>query len=59
MRRTAFVKIVLVKICAILVLALSLAAPLSAHHLKKGATTLMPITTSSAKARQSEAAAVS
>ncbi len=52
MRRTAFVKIVLVKICAILVLALSLAAPLSAHHLKKGATTLMPITTSSAKARE-------
>src|SRR5580692_8587339 len=51
MRRTVFMT-TLVKICAVLALALSLAAPLSAHHLKKGATTLMPITTSSAKARE-------
>jgi hypothetical protein len=52
MRRTAFVKIEFLKICALSALALSLAAPLSAHHLKKGGTTLMPITTSSAKARE-------
>jgi tetratricopeptide (TPR) repeat protein len=40
------------KILAILVLALGMAMPLSAHHLKKGETTYLPITTSSQKARQ-------
>lgn len=38
--------------CAIFALALSLAAPLFAHHVKKGDSTNLPITTSSAKARQ-------
>ena len=39
-----------VKACA--VLALCLAAPLFAHHVQKGNTTTLPITTSSAKARE-------
>jgi len=47
MRRTVFMKI-----CAVFILALSLAAPLFAHHVKKGSTTAMPITTSSTKARE-------
>src|SRR6201997_2741542 len=38
--------------CAIFALALSLAAPLSAHHVKKGDSTNLPVTTSSAKARE-------
>src|SRR5437588_10643014 len=38
--------------CAIFALALSLAAPLCAHHVKKGDSTNLPVTTSSAKARQ-------
>jgi tetratricopeptide (TPR) repeat protein len=37
---------------AVLALALCLAAPLYAHHLKKGETASMPVTTSSAKARE-------
>ena len=40
-----------VRICAVLALSLALAAPLLAHHLKKAGSTYMPITTSSAKAR--------
>lgn len=40
------------KFCAVLALALSLAVPLFAHHLKKPQTSAMPVTTSSAKARQ-------
>src|SRR6266568_3777874 len=40
------------KSCAIVALALSFAAPLSAHHLKKGESSTLPVTTSSAKARQ-------
>src|SRR6266536_5998964 len=38
--------------CAFVALALSLAAPLYAHHLKKGQSATLPVTTSSAKARQ-------
>jgi tetratricopeptide (TPR) repeat protein len=47
MRRSAFAKINVV-----LALGLCLAAPLYAHHLKQGTTTYMPITTTSAKARE-------
>jgi len=36
----------------VFILGLSLAAPVYAHHLKRGATTTLPITTSSAKARE-------
>jgi tetratricopeptide (TPR) repeat protein len=39
------------KFCAVLFLSLSFAAPSYAHHLKKGETATMPITTSSAQAR--------
>jgi len=37
---------------AVVALTLSFAAPLSAHHLKKGESSTLPVTTSSAKARQ-------
>jgi len=47
MRRT-----VPVQTCAVLVLGLSLAAPLFAHHVKKGQSVSLPVTTSSAKARE-------
>jgi tetratricopeptide (TPR) repeat protein len=40
------------KTCAVFGLALCLAAPLSAHHLKKGQSAYLPVTTSSAKARE-------
>lgn len=39
------------KACAVLALAVSVAAPLFGHHLKKAETTTLPITTSSARAR--------
>jgi len=42
----------LVKACAVFALGLSLAAPLYAHHVKRGSSTNLPITTSSAKARE-------
>ncbi len=41
-----------VKTYAVFVLALSLAAPLFAHHVKKGGSTTLPVTTSSPKARE-------
>jgi tetratricopeptide (TPR) repeat protein len=41
-----------VKTCAVAVLSLFLAAPLFAHHLKKGDTEYLPVTTSSAKAHE-------
>ncbi len=47
MRRIAFMKT-----CAVLALALCLAAPLYAHHVKKSESTTLPVTTSSAKARE-------
>jgi len=40
------------KTCAVLALGLCLAAPLYAHHVKKGDSTTLPVTTSSAKARE-------
>jgi len=40
------------KVCAVFTLALCLAAPLFAHHVKKGETSSLPVTTSSAKARE-------
>jgi tetratricopeptide (TPR) repeat protein len=40
------------KTCAVLALGLSLAAPLYAHHVKKGESVNLPVTTSSAKARE-------
>src|SRR5579863_1204846 len=47
MRRTVFMKT-----CVVLALALCLAAPLFAHHVAKGQSATLPITTSSAKARE-------
>jgi tetratricopeptide (TPR) repeat protein len=47
MRRT-----VALKVCAVPVLALCLAAPLYAHHVKQGETTTLPVTTSAPKARE-------
>ena len=47
MRRTA-----LTKTTAVVILGLSLAAPLFAHHVKKGESATLPVTTSSAKARE-------
>src|SRR5579862_3409412 len=41
----------LLKACAVLAMAVSLAAPLFAHHVKKAETATLPVTTSSAKAR--------
>jgi tetratricopeptide (TPR) repeat protein len=43
---------VALKVCAVPVLALCLAAPLYAHHVKQGETTTLPVTTSSPKARE-------
>ena len=40
------------KTCAVFVLTVSLACPLFAHHMEKGKTTYMPVTTASAKARE-------
>ncbi|HTW58180.1 MAG TPA: hypothetical protein VMD99_08620 [Terriglobales bacterium] len=54
MRRHASVKmcaVAVVDLCLALGFVLSLAAPLSAHHVKKGESTYLPVTTSSAKAR--------
>jgi len=39
------------KVCAVFSLALCFAAPLYAHHVKKGETAALPVTSSSAKAR--------
>ena len=47
MTRTAFMKA-----CAVVVFGLSLSIPLSAHHVKQSQTKTMPITTTSAKARE-------
>src|SRR5258708_30308182 len=45
-------RLISTKVCAIFSLALCLAAPLYAHHLKKGESSTLPVTTSSAKARE-------
>src|SRR5580704_15584758 len=42
----------LVKLCAVIALGLCFSAQLSAHHLKEGSSTYLPITTNSAKARE-------
>ena len=47
MRRTASLRA-----CAVLLFAICFAAPVFAHHLKKGESTTLPVTTSSAKARE-------
>jgi tetratricopeptide (TPR) repeat protein len=52
MRPTFPVKIHFIKTGVVLALGLFLAAPLYAHHLKKGESTTLPVTTSSAKARE-------
>jgi len=49
MHRTFLVKARSIKIGAVLVLGLCLVAPLYAHHLKKGETTNLPVTTTSPK----------
>src|SRR5579864_3883851 len=50
MHRTFLVKARSIKIGAVLVLGLCLVAPLYAHHLKKGETTNLPVTTTSPRA---------
>ena len=40
------------KACAVVALGLCLSAPLYAHHIKKGESSTLPVTTSSAKARE-------
>src|SRR6202521_3482337 len=54
MRRIVFSKIctLSMKSTAVLTLSLLLAVPLYAHHLKKGESTTLPVTTSSPKARE-------
>jgi len=52
MRPIISMKSGLVKTCVLLVLSLAVAAPGYAHHLKKGETVNLPVTTSSAKARE-------
>jgi tetratricopeptide (TPR) repeat protein len=42
----------LLKLCAVCAVSVGLAAPLYGHHLKPGASTYLPITTTSAKARE-------
>jgi tetratricopeptide (TPR) repeat protein len=44
-------RVVSTKTCAVFVLALSFTAPLCAHHIKQSASSTLPVTTSSAKAR--------
>jgi tetratricopeptide (TPR) repeat protein len=50
MRRTLLLKARSIKIGAVLALGLCFAAPLYAHHLKKGETSNLPVTTTSRKA---------
>ncbi|MFZ0861077.1 MAG: tetratricopeptide repeat protein [Candidatus Sulfotelmatobacter sp.] len=52
MRRTLFMKARSIKTSAVLALGLCFAAPLYAHHLKKGETTTLSVTTTSPKARE-------
>jgi tetratricopeptide (TPR) repeat protein len=52
MRRSFFMSSISMKSPVVLALVLCLAAPLYAHHLKKGETASLPITTSSPKARE-------
>ncbi len=50
--KTGSMKTRLMKSCFLLGLGLGLAVPMYAHHLKKGETAYLPLTTSSAKARE-------
>src|SRR3979411_2490124 len=50
MRRS--IRALLTMVCAVFVLGFCLAAPLYAHHVKKGGSITMPVTTSSPKARE-------
>jgi tetratricopeptide (TPR) repeat protein len=50
MRRS--IRALLTMVCAVFVLAYCLTAPLHAHHVKKGGSITMPVTTSSPKARE-------
>src|SRR5579863_2967205 len=52
MRRNAFVKLGCTRTIVLGAFGLFLAVPLYAHHLKKGESTTLPVTTSSAKARE-------
>jgi tetratricopeptide (TPR) repeat protein len=52
MPRSAYSKICALNICAVLALGASLSVPLYAHHLKKGESATLPVTTSSGKARE-------
>jgi tetratricopeptide (TPR) repeat protein len=50
--RRIFLPTRFLKTCAVSTLALALAGPMFAHHVQKGSTSTMPITTSSVKARE-------
>ena len=52
MLRFASSKICTMKFCAVVALTASLSAPLYAHHVRKGDSTTLPVTTSSPKARE-------
>src|SRR5450432_3400057 len=52
MRRNAFVKLGCMRTLVLASLGLCLAVPLYAHHVQKGASTNLPVTTNSAKARE-------
>ena len=52
MPRAISIKACSVKACTVVVFGLFIAAPLLAHHLKQGESKTLPITTSSAKARE-------
>ncbi|HEY1679706.1 MAG TPA: tetratricopeptide repeat protein [Candidatus Sulfotelmatobacter sp.] len=52
MRRSVFLPTWFLKTCAVSALAFIFSAPMFAHHVQKGATSTMPVTTSSAKARE-------
>ena len=49
---TCFIRTVILVACAALALSVCVSVPAYAHHLQKGATTDLPVTTSSAKARE-------
>ena len=52
MRRNAFVKLGCMRTIVLAAFGLCLAVPLYAHHVQKGASTNLPVTTTSAKARE-------
>src|SRR5258708_5181307 len=52
MRHNAFVKLGFMRTIVLAAFGLCLAAPLHAHHVQKGTSTSLPVTTTSAKARE-------